>query len=126
MPSSSDRAEAALTIVAPGTRVVGELEAAGVVKIEGVVVGTVRAGRQLLVARGGSVEGDVFTTEAVVGGSVKGGITASERVEIQSGAAVHGDVTTRQLVVQEGGEINGLVRMTEDASAEPTPPPAGE
>jgi len=27
---------------------------------------------------------------------------------------VHGDVTTKQLVVQEGGEINGLVRMAQE------------
>jgi cytoskeletal protein CcmA (bactofilin family) len=112
MASGSDRAEAALTIVAPGTRIVGEIEATGVLKIEGVVVGTVRAERQVLVARGGSVEGDVFTAEAVVGGSIKGGVTGSERVEIQSGAVVHGDVSTKQLIVQEGGEVNGLVKMS--------------
>jgi cytoskeletal protein CcmA (bactofilin family) len=117
MPSG-ERAEAALTIVAPGTRVAGEIEAAGVVKVEGVVVGTVRAGRQLLVARGGTVEGDVFTAEAVVGGCVKGGVNGSERVEIQSGATVHGDVTTKQLIVQEGGEINGLVRMSGETGEE--------
>jgi cytoskeletal protein CcmA (bactofilin family) len=121
MPSGGERAEAALTIIASGTRVAGEIEAAGVVKIEGVVVGTVRAGRQLLVARGGTVEGDVFTPEAVVGGCVKGGVNGSERVEIQSGAAVHGDVTTKQLVVQEGGEINGLVRMAGETGGEGQP-----
>lgn len=121
MPSGGERADAALTIIAPGTRVAGEIEAAGVVKIEGVVVGTVRAGRQLLVARGGTVEGDVFTPEAVVGGCVKGGVNGSERVEIQSGAAVHGDVTTKQLVVQEGGEINGLVRMAGEMGGEGKP-----
>ena len=120
MPRDGERAEAGLTIVAPGTRVVGEIEADGVVKIEGVVVGTVRAGRQLLVARGGTVEGDVFTAEAVVGGCVKGGVTASDRVEIQGGAAVHGDVTTKQLIVQDGGEINGLVRMAGETGEEAT------
>jgi cytoskeletal protein CcmA (bactofilin family) len=112
MASSSDRAEAALTIIAPGTRVVGEVEASGVLKVEGVVVGTVRAERQVLIARGGSVEGDVFSAEAVIGGTVKGGVNGSERVEIQSGAVVHGDVATRQLIVQEGGEVNGLVNMS--------------
>jgi cytoskeletal protein CcmA (bactofilin family) len=112
MASSSDRAEAALTIIAPGTRVVGEVEASGVLKVEGVVVGTVRAERQILIARGGSVEGDVFTAEAVIGGTVKGSVTGSERVEIQTGALVHGDVSTKQLIVQEGGEVNGLVKMS--------------
>lgn len=111
MPSASDRSDVALTIVAPGTRIVGEIEASGVVKVEGVVAGTIRAERQVLVARGGSVEGDIVTLEAVIGGQVRGGVTASERVEIQGGAAVHGDVASKRLVVAEGGELNGLVKM---------------
>lgn len=117
MASGSDRADAALTIIAPGTRLVGEVESAGVVKIEGTVVGTVRAERQVLVARDGVVEGDVITSEAVVGGRVSGGVQAADRVEIQTGAIVHGDVSTKRLVVQEGGEINGLVKMAESAPA---------
>lgn len=111
-PDRTPRSDATLTIIAPGTRLEGALISSGVVKIEGTVAGTVRAERQVLVARGGVVEGDIQTVEAVIGGRVQGEIIASERVEVQGGAAVHGDVSTRSLVVQEGGEINGLVKMT--------------
>ncbi len=41
--------EAGLSIIGTGMRVVGDITADGVVKIEGTVVGTVRAGRQVLV-----------------------------------------------------------------------------
>jgi cytoskeletal protein CcmA (bactofilin family) len=109
---SASRGEAALTIIAPGTRVVGEIETSGVVKVEGVVSGTVRAERQVLVARGGVVEGDIYAAEAVVGGRVEGAVHAVDRVEVQTGASVKGDVSTRSLIVQEGGEVNGLVNMT--------------
>lgn len=109
---SASRGEAALTIIAPGTRVVGEIETSGVVKVEGVVSGAVRAERQVLVARGGVVEGDIYSAEAVVGGRVEGAVHAVDRVEVQTGASVKGDVSTRSLVVQEGGEVNGLINMT--------------
>jgi cytoskeletal protein CcmA (bactofilin family) len=116
MANASDRpasrGEAALTIIAPGTKVVGEIETSGVVKVEGVVSGTVRAERQVLVARGGVVEGDIHATEAVVGGRVEGAVHAVDRVEVQTGASVKGDVSTRSLIVQEGGEVNGLINMT--------------
>lgn len=121
MVANQDRAprsDATLTIIAPGTRIEGEIASSGVVKVEGTVVGTVRAERQVLVAKGGVVEGDIQTVEAVVGGRVQGGISASERVEVQGGATVHGDVSTKSLVVQEGGEINGVVKMT-NSRAEP-------
>jgi cytoskeletal protein CcmA (bactofilin family) len=107
--------EAALTIVATGTRIVGEVLSNGVVKVEGEIAGTVRADRQVLVARGGVVEGDVHSAEAVLGGEVRGGVFATERVEVQTGAAVHGDIATKRLIVQEGAEVNGLVKMADDA-----------
>src|SRR6266508_788954 len=56
--------ETGLSIIGTGMRVVGDVTAEGVVKIEGTVVGTVRAGRQVLVAKGGEVEGDVITRVA--------------------------------------------------------------
>ena len=96
-------------------RVVGDITAEGVVKIEGTVVGTVRAGRQVLVGKGGEVEGDVISREAIIGGEVRGSIRADERVEIQATSVIHGDVAAKRLLVQEGGEINGVVRMGEGA-----------
>lgn len=106
-----------LSIIGTGMRVVGDIMAEGVVKVEGVVVGTVRAGRQVLVAKGGEVEGDIITREAIVGGEVRGSIQAHERVEVQATSVVHGDITTRRLFVQEGGELNGVLRMGEAAES---------
>ena len=102
-----------LSIIGTGMKVVGDIMAEGVVKVEGVVVGTVRAGRQVLVAKGGEVEGDIITKEAIVGGEVRGSIQAHERVEVQATSVVFGDITTRKLLVQEGGELNGVLRMAE-------------
>ena len=114
---SAARGDAALTIIAPSTRVVGEIESSGVVKVEGVVAGTIRADRQVLIAREGTVEGDIFAGEVIVGGRVEGAVTATDRVEVQTGAVVHGDVTTHRLVVQEGGEVNGVVKMSPEPQA---------
>lgn len=126
---SAAESPGALSIIGPGMRVVGDITADGVVKIEGTVVGTVRAGRQVLVAKGGEVEGDVITREAIIGGEVRGTVVAEERVEIQASSVVHGDVTSRRLLVHEGGEINGVVRMGEDATQQTKAPasasPAG-
>jgi cytoskeletal protein CcmA (bactofilin family) len=117
--SAGGDAVAGLSIIGTGMRVVGDISADGVVKIEGTVVGTVRAAKQVLVAKGGEVEGDVVSREAIIGGEVRGGIYAEERVELQTTSVVHGDVSTKRLFVQEGGEINGVLRMGEDAGSPP-------
>jgi cytoskeletal protein CcmA (bactofilin family) len=103
--------EASLSIIAVGARVVGELKTSGVVKVEGTVEGAVRAEREVLVSKGGSVQGDIYTREAVIGGEVVGCIYAEERVEVQENSVVQGDIITKKLVVQEGGEVNGHVQM---------------
>ena len=105
--------EGALSIIAAGMTVSGDIESSGVVKVEGRVEGSIRSARQVLVGRQGMVHGDIETREAVIGGSVEGTITGSERVEIQATASVQGDIITRTIVVAEGGRINGTVRMEE-------------
>jgi cytoskeletal protein CcmA (bactofilin family) len=121
--------EAALSIVAQGMRVTGDIESTGVVKIEGTVEGTIRGARQVLLGRQGEVKGDIHAREIVLGGKVEGTVVASDRVELQGTALVNGDIQTKTIVVLEGGRINGSVRM-EDSGAAPTvanaAPPNGE
>lgn len=120
--------EGALSIIAAGMTVSGDIESTGVVKVEGRVDGSIRSARQVLVGRQGIVHGDIETREAVIGGAVEGTITASERVEVQATAAVQGDIVTRTIVVAEGGRINGTVRMEEGkpGSRPATPAPVAE
>lgn len=104
-------AQGGLSIVAKDLTIAGDLQAEGVIRIEGRVVGNVHAGDQVLISEGGIVEGDVVTREAVIAGRVHGSIHGDERVELQAAAVVHGDITTRRLLVQEGGQVNGSVKM---------------
>src|SRR5256714_14483873 len=91
--------ETGLSIIGTGMRVVGDITAEGVVKIEGTVVGTVRAGRQVLVGKGGEVEGDVNSREEIIGGEVRGSNRAEERVEAQASREEHGDIAAKRLPV---------------------------
>lgn len=113
---SGPAGEGALSIIAAGMTVTGDIDSNGVVKIEGRVEGTVRSARQVLVGRQGSVKGDIETREAIIGGRVDGGVKAIERIEVQGTAYVAGDVHTKSIVVLEGGRLNGSVRMEEGAA----------
>lgn len=113
---------AGLSIIGAGMTVHGDVETAGVIKVEGTVNGHVTARQQVLVAKGGQIDGDVDTTEAVIGGIVHGAVIARQRVEVQAGATVQGDVTTKRIAVAEGAVINGMVKMGEsEETARPAP-----
>jgi cytoskeletal protein CcmA (bactofilin family) len=102
-----------LSIIAAGTKILGDIDTDGVIKIEGRVEGSIRAARQVLVGRQGEVLGDITTREAVIGGRVQGTITASDRLEVQGTSTIVGDIHTKAIAVVEGGKINGTVRITD-------------
>jgi cytoskeletal protein CcmA (bactofilin family) len=110
-PGRRPGTQQSLSIVAADLVVTGDLHAEGVIRIEGRVAGNVVSGHQILLSEGSVVEGDLRTREAVLGGEVHGNVVASERVEVQPTAAVHGDIVTPRLLIQEGGRVNGGVRM---------------
>ncbi len=107
----SGAVEAAVSIVAADLRVEGALSSAGVIRIEGTVIGNVQAERQVLVAKGGIVEGDIHAPEAVLDGKVSGSILGQERVELHPSAVIEGDITTSRLVIHEGAVLRGYIRM---------------
>lgn len=122
---SESEAGRGLSIIGPGMKVNGDVETDGVVKIEGQVVGTIRAGRQVLIAKGGEVEGDILAPEVILGGEVRGSILAEQRVEVQVASVIHGDITTKRLLVAEGGQVNGVIRMEELPSVSRAGQPSG-
>ena len=100
-----------LSIIAAGTRVVGDWEGPGLIKVDGRIEGSISGARQIIVGRDGSVHGNVQATEVILAGTVDGSLAATERAELQGTATITGDVQTRVIVVHEGARINGTVRM---------------
>lgn len=99
------------SVIAAGLKIVGDVETAGTLKIEGTVQGSIRGARQVIVGRSGVIQGDIQAEEIVIGGRVVGTVNAAERVEIQANSVIEGDIHTRSIVVFEGGVLNGNVRM---------------
>ncbi len=118
-------AEAMLSIIASGMTIVGDIESAGIIKVDGRIDGSVTGARQVLLGRGGTINGNIIADEVVIGGTVHGSLTVRERLELQGTAAVIGDIDTRSIVVVEGAKIDGAVRMT-DTSVTQRPSIAAE
>ena len=109
------------SIIASDMTVVGDLETEGVVRIEGRIRGTVRAGAQVLVSAGAVIEGDLHSQEAVVAGQVSGAIVARDRVELQATAVVSGDIHTPRIAIVEGARVTGEVKMDHGEASQATP-----
>ena len=115
-----------LSIIARDMSVTGDMQTEGVVKVEGRVQGIIRATSQVIISPGATIEGDVFTNEAVIAGEVRGTIRAGDRVEVQATALVRGDIFTPRISVLEGGRVSGEVNMSGEGTAVGSAVPATE
>ena len=87
LPANSN----ALSIIAAGTKILGDIDTDGVVKIEGRVEGGIRAARQVLVGRQGEVLGDINTRALAVieGGRINGSVRIADAKEPGSEEQIH-------------------------------------
>lgn len=107
--------DAAISLIAQGMKIVGDCETDGTIRVEGRVEGTLRAGKSIVVGRGGEVTGDIITQDAVISGRVNGNILAESRLELQSTCDIQGEIRSRRVQLDEGARFNGQIHM-EDAS----------
>jgi cytoskeletal protein CcmA (bactofilin family) len=113
--------ESVISIIGPGMRVVGDCETDGTIRIEGMVEGSVRAGKAVVVGKDGVVSGDIATQDAVISGTVNGTLVAESRLEIQATSRIEGDVRARRLQLEEGAIFNGTVHMGESTGRSGAP-----
>lgn len=120
-------AEASMSLIGPGMNIVGDLVTDGTVRVEGRIEGTVRAGKAVVVGKGGEVVGDVITQDAVIGGTIRGTVVAESRLELQATCDIEGQIRARSqhLQLEEGARFNGQVQML-DGTESLALPRAGE
>ena len=111
--------ESVISIIGPGMEVVGECTTDGTLRIEGIVRGSVRAGKAVVVGKEGAVEGDVFTQDALISGRVLGTLVAESRLELQATCRIEGEVRARRMQLEEGAILNGTIQMGESVRDQP-------
>lgn len=114
-PSRNGAVDGAISIIGPGMVMTGDVVTEGIVRVEGGVVGTIRAAKAVILGKTGRVDGDIFTEDAVIGGTVTGTIIANNRVELQSTCVVDGEIRTKPqcLKLEEGARFAGEVKVVE-------------
>lgn len=111
----------AISIIAPGTKVNGDVETDGTLRVEGTVEGMIRAAKAVVVGKDGVVIGDIATQDAVIGGRVTGTVVAESRLELQATCVIDGEIRARRVKLDEGGKVNGQVAMGETPTTRQVP-----
>ena len=89
----------------------GDLSSSGIMRLDGIVVGTVRAD-EVIISETASIEGEISGGTIIIVGKVIGTLRADDVVEIRAKGYVQGHIFTKRLVMVSGGKFNGRVEMT--------------
>jgi cytoskeletal protein CcmA (bactofilin family) len=114
MPPSKHEDFSINTIIGPNTSVKGDIEAGGFTRIDGSILGNVRARGRVVIGERARMKSNVSGTSITIGGVVDGNVIASEHVVILSTALVLGDIITRRIQADEGCLIHGKVSVCSD------------
>lgn len=119
---TSESLSSTLNTIARGTEISGEIQSEGIIRIDGVVKGTVTSKAKIAVGKTGQVIGDIFCGEADIEGKVDGSVNADQKITIRSNGNVTGDIQTDKLSVEAGALFNGTCQMgMSDAGSKAAP-----
>jgi cytoskeletal protein CcmA (bactofilin family) len=107
-----DRIGGTPSLLASGTRLVGDIECPGALMLGGLVQGDGQVSGELCISLGAHWHGEVHAVSAVVAGQVTGAVIVSERIEIAASAVIRGRVSARRIAMARGATIDGDVVVT--------------
>lgn len=104
------------SLIAQGTCIEGSLRFTDGIRIDGEVIGDIRAvdgsSSILVISESATVTGGVHADHVIINGRVLGPVHASELLELQPKARIDGDVSYKALEMHQGAVIFGQLRPT--------------
>jgi len=104
-------ADATTSVVAVNANWNGTLRTEGSIHVHGKAEGELHAASDVFVAEGAEVDAQIFADNVVVAGIVRGKIEARGRLELLPQGHVSGDVKAPRLIVHEGAQLSGQLKM---------------
>jgi cytoskeletal protein CcmA (bactofilin family) len=109
--------ETTINMVAEGTRIEGEVLFDHISKVNGTLVGRIKAkdGSTLILSEIGMIEGSIEADTFIIDGFVQGEINAKTRVVISRTGRVNGNIKTPSLTLEFGAYFEGRCSMQVNA-----------
>jgi cytoskeletal protein CcmA (bactofilin family) len=115
-PSSGSSSGGLSAFIDQGSEFEGKLVFKDTVRIDGRFRGEISSENTLIVGETGEIEASIRSKTVAVSGSVTGDIVAATKVVLHKTARVCGNIQTGSLVVEDGAEIDGSIKMGKSAA----------
>jgi len=116
----------AVTLIAKGSEIVGNLTFADQLYVNGRIIGDVLAKADadatVVISDTGLVVGDIRAPNVMISGRVEGNVHAAQRIELGSGSQVQGNVHYRLMEMELGALVEGQLLHHDGSEAQPASP----
>jgi cytoskeletal protein CcmA (bactofilin family) len=106
-----------------GSEFEGKLSFRDTVRIDGTFSGEISSDNTLIVGESGQIHATIQSVCVVISGLVEGDVHASDQIMLHKTAVVNGNLDAPAIMMEEGAQLNGMVRMggASKAKSKPTP-----
>ncbi|WP_298340667.1 polymer-forming cytoskeletal protein [uncultured Algibacter sp.] len=93
-------------IIAQGTKMVGDFNSQGDLRIDGIIDGNIKTSGKVVVGKSGLIKGTLNGTDAYFEGKFSGKLSLSGTLTLKSSAHIEGEVVAGKLAVEPGATFN--------------------
>ena len=93
-------------IIAQGTKIVGDLNSEGDIRVDGLIEGNIKTSGKVVVGKHGKIKGTLQGTDAHFEGKFDGKLALSGTLTLKSTAHIEGEVVVGKLAVEPGATFN--------------------
>jgi len=112
------------SLIAHGSRIEGHFIFTEGLRVDGEVVGDIRANDDqpsiLVISETAAVNGEIHADHVIINGAVNGPVFASELLELQPKARIAGDIHYKALEMHQGAVISGQLQPMQAGEEKPT------
>lgn len=103
------------TILGAGTKIDGNINTKGSLRVEGTVVGEIKVEGDLFIGEDAKIKTKVKARNVIVAGKIEGNITAQNKLEILPTGKVAGDIEMKTIKIEEGAKFEGNSKILDNS-----------
>lgn len=116
MAKNSEVESPVINLIGNGTLIKGDIQANGDMRIDGTLLGSLRAKGKVVIGTTGNVEGEISCQSADFSGQVKANIVVTDLLIIKATAQVIGEIKVGKLAIEPGAKFSGNCQMQDNGS----------
>ncbi len=105
------------TLLGEKSIVVGSLKGQGLIRIDGAIEGDIIWQHDVIIGVTSKVKGNISCINATINGLVEGNVICEKALIIEPNGKVKGDITVKNVIIKEGGWLDGKCTMIVEKNA---------